>query len=629
MSASQLPAARQPATEATRKATRAAWPAATVLGRYHLSRRLGSGSFGTVWAAHDERLDREVAVKIVPRERVLGGRLEREARAAARLSHPAIVTLYEAAIDEDGAYLVSELVQGTTLDDLLDQGRLSDRDVLGIAVALCDALAHAHAQGVIHRDVKPSNILVPERPSSPAHPAKLTDFGVARVLGGDTLTRTGDIIGTAAYMAPEQAEGREAGAAADLYALALVVYEALTGINPISTSAGARRARRLGVHLPPLRRQRRDLPGELGIGIDLALRPRPRERGSLAELRGALVASLPQVDDTPGVITGGWTRSHAVKPAGPSPEFLEPSATQSRQPGASQFGFDGERRRGRGILRPSAPVAWPVRALHALTAGISAAWLSTHLLTGPPLAPSAAGVLAAILVLFLPALGWLGVVGTLTALTAVQGRAGGALVLAGAALIPVVLAPRRAGIWAISAAAVALGPLGLAGAWPALAARAGRTMTGRAILGITGWAWLVAASALLGQDLYATRPPGLPGPTAWTTSLTVALHQVVSPILSTGLLAPALVWAMAAVTLPWLTRLRALPLQLAAITVWASVTVAGTEATIRGFGGSEARLGLHGAPPGAIVAGLIAIAPALLAVWRAKHRTESRGAGLS
>ena len=264
---SQLPTVRRAGTGPEQCVGRRPRRQPLALGRYRLQRRLGAGAFGTVWMARDERLERDVAVKIVPRERIVGGRFEREARAAARLSHPGIVTLYEAAIDDEGAYLVSELVRGATLDRMLEQGRLSDRDIVAIAIALCDALSHAHAQGVVHRDVKPSNILVPERPSSRANPAKLTDFGVARVIGGDSLTGTGDVVGTAAYMAPEQAEGREAGAAADLYSLALVTYEALTGVNPVRTGTAAIRARRLGAHLPPLRRQRRELPRELG-GVD-------------------------------------------------------------------------------------------------------------------------------------------------------------------------------------------------------------------------------------------------------------------------------------------------------------------------------------------------------------------------
>src|SRR6185312_14289423 len=108
-----------------------------VLGRYRLLRRLGSGGFGTVWMGHDERLDRDVAVKVLDRDRVVGGRFEREARVAARLTHPGIVTLYEAAVDDDGAYLVSELVRGATLAVALEDGRLSDRDIVRIGGALC------------------------------------------------------------------------------------------------------------------------------------------------------------------------------------------------------------------------------------------------------------------------------------------------------------------------------------------------------------------------------------------------------------------------------------------------------------------------------------------------------------
>lgn len=245
-----------------------------LLGRYRLKKRLGSGAFGTVWSARDERLERDVAVKVLPRERVVQARFEREARAAARLQHPAIVTLYEAAVDDDGAYLVSELVRGKTLDQLLEQGKLSDREIVEIGAALCQALDHAHAEGVIHRDVKPSNVLVAIKAGHPI--AKLTDFGVAHVAGGDTLTRTGDVIGTLAYMAPEQADGDEVSPACDLYALAVVLYEALTGVNPLT---GRRGRGRTGTYLPPLRRQRRDLSRTLAAGIDQALRPRPSEQG--------------------------------------------------------------------------------------------------------------------------------------------------------------------------------------------------------------------------------------------------------------------------------------------------------------------------------------------------------------
>jgi serine/threonine protein kinase len=225
-----------------------------VLARYRLCRRVGTGGFATVWVARDERLERDVAIKLLPRERLHLARFKREARATARLNHPGIVTLYEAAMDDEGAYLVSELVRGQTLGELLEEGRLSDQDILRMGLALCDALQYAHSQGVVHRDVKPSNVLVPEAPVTGSDVAKLTDFGVARLMGGDSLTRTGDIVGTTAYMAPEQAEGREAGPCADLYSLALVIYEALTGINPLRVTAPGVRGGRLGIHLPAVRR---------------------------------------------------------------------------------------------------------------------------------------------------------------------------------------------------------------------------------------------------------------------------------------------------------------------------------------------------------------------------------------
>jgi tRNA A-37 threonylcarbamoyl transferase component Bud32 len=278
-----------------------------ILGRYKLGRRLGAGGFATVYAAHDERLDRPVAIKVLPRERVIHSRFEREARAAARLHHPSIVTLFEAAVDDEGAYLVSELVKGTTLDRALELGELSDRDILEIAIALGDALDHAHANEVVHRDVKPQNVLVPARKAkrtgaNALAPAKLTDFGVARVVGGDTLTRAGDVIGTLGYMSPEQAEGRESGPPADLYSLALLTYEALTGINPVADQIRQGRHRRLGAFLPPIRRQRADLPRHLGAAIDQALRPRPSERGSILDLCLALTDAVALVDDAAGVV---------------------------------------------------------------------------------------------------------------------------------------------------------------------------------------------------------------------------------------------------------------------------------------------------------------------------------------
>jgi len=207
-------------------------PAApVVLGRYHLMRPLGTGGFGTVHEAWDERLDRWVAVKAIPADGTAPERARREARAAARLDHPNVVALFDAGEEPGARYLVCELVDGATMAELHHDGRLGDRDVLRIGLAVADALEHAHERGVVHRDIKPQNVLVPADGHRLPWPgggsgavAKLTDFGVAHLADDEVLTRTGDVLGTLAYMAPEQAAGERVDARADLYGLPLIVY---------------------------------------------------------------------------------------------------------------------------------------------------------------------------------------------------------------------------------------------------------------------------------------------------------------------------------------------------------------------------------------------------------------------
>ena len=274
-----------------------------VLNRYRLGQRLGAGGFGTVYAATDERLQRAVAVKVIPS----GGsgdptRAQREALAAGRLDHPGIVAIFDAGQDEQARYLVSELIHGRTVDDLNADGLLSDRDVLAIGLALCGALEHAHERGVVHRDVKPQNVLIPDAPRSAAGVAKLADFGVAHLAGDEPLTRTGDVVGTLAYMAPEQAEGKRIDHRCDLYSLGIVLYEALAGVHPVRAGSPAATARRVGTVLPPLKRQRKDLPPELCAAIDRAVRPKPAERGTLEDLADALADALPEVSDEGGTV---------------------------------------------------------------------------------------------------------------------------------------------------------------------------------------------------------------------------------------------------------------------------------------------------------------------------------------
>jgi serine/threonine protein kinase len=601
-----------------------------VLHRYRLHRQLGAGGFGTVWLARDERLDRDVAVKIVPRQRVMEGRFEREARAAARLSHPGIVTLYEAGADDDGAYLVSEVVRGATFGELLSAGRLSDRDIVQIGIALCDALAHAHSQGVVHRDVKPSNILIPEQPASAVQVVKLTDFGVARVVGGDSLTRTGDVVGTAAYMAPEQAEGMEVTAAADLYALALVLYEALTGVNPVRASTAASRARRLGAHLPPLRRQRRDLSRELGQGIDLALRPRPRERGRLEDLRAALTAALPATHDEPGVVAASWkpaTRAErrADRPSSTpawADRALQPWADRAPQPWADRAPGPPE------DTDPGTPADAPptrptigARALAAVAAALTTGWLLAHVMDPWPIAPAAVAVLAGALVAALPRVGWLILTATLSASLLLEQRAGGALVLAVGGLLPVALLPTAASAWPLSGGAPFLGAIGLAGAWPALAARASSVWL-RAALGVTGWLWLLLAAPLAGTSLFFGRAPGTPSPAVWTGSLHETIHHVLVPLLNGGALAPAPVWALAAVTLPWAVHGRSLRRDLARVTVWAASLIVATALALELVHGALAHGVLWAAVIGAVAGAGVAIAPS--AATRVRNGAKRR-----
>src|SRR3954451_3331350 len=193
-----------------------------VLNRFLIERRIGSGGFGVVYEAWDGRLERPGAGKAIEQRGEAGRRVMREAQAAARLNHPGIVTLYELGEEDGNALLVTELVDGTTLAGLCHDGVLSDHEIGEIGADLCEALDHAHSRGVVHRDIKPQNVQVMED-SEPR--AKLMDFGVAHLADGSPLTAAGDVVGTLAYMAPEQAEGRAAGPEADVYSLALTLYE--------------------------------------------------------------------------------------------------------------------------------------------------------------------------------------------------------------------------------------------------------------------------------------------------------------------------------------------------------------------------------------------------------------------
>ncbi|MFN8216686.1 MAG: serine/threonine-protein kinase [Solirubrobacterales bacterium] len=264
-----------------------------VLNRFVIERRIGSGGFGVVYEAWDGRLERPVAVKAIEQRGEAGRRVLREAQAAARLNHPGIVTLYELGEEDGNALLVTELVEGSTLARLAAEGELSDREIGEIGADLCEALDHAHARGVVHRDIKPQNVQVTD--GEPR--AKLMDFGIARLADDAPLTAAGDVVGTLAYMSPEQAEGRPAGPEADVYSLALTLYECWSGENPHRRSNPAATARAIGARHRPLRRLRPDLPRELTEAVDACLSARPNRRLTLEQLGEAIEDALDYLDD--------------------------------------------------------------------------------------------------------------------------------------------------------------------------------------------------------------------------------------------------------------------------------------------------------------------------------------------
>jgi hypothetical protein len=563
-------------------------PTALVLGRYRLQRRLGTGGFGAVWLARDEKLGREVAVKAVPRSAAHDDRAEREAVAAARLNHPGIVTLYEAGSDDSGHYLVSELVSGATLADLQRAGALSDRDVVRIGIALADALEHAHERGVVHRDVKPQNVIVPDLPQSPAGVAKLTDFGIALLVGDEPLTRTGDVVGTLAYMAPEQAEGRRVGPATDVYALGLVLYEALSGAHPVRGASPAATARRLGAVLPSLGRARRDLPAPLVAAVDRALRPRPEERGAPADLRAALAGATEDVSDEGGRLAlpaldrrlpRGSARLGAAVTAG----GLALLATTLAGPVGS--GAAGR------ALPPSPGTGGGITVAGAL-----------------PVTPLLAAAVVCGAVFLLPRLGWLAAaLGLVVVLGAPPVRAPGLALVVGAALLACPLLLRRSGrVWSAPALAPLLGVASMAAGWCALAGQA-RGPYRRAALGALGFWWLLLAEPLVDRTLHLGPPAGLPPTGLWAGSVPDAAADVVWPLLSGGALLGAAVWAVAALALPWLVRGRRLLADGVAAAGWAAA-LAAADGAVAALAHPAAPVAPRGGLAGPALAAALAVA---------------------
>jgi serine/threonine protein kinase len=500
-----------------------------VLGRYRLVQRLGSGGFGTVFAARDERLRRDVALKVIPRADTDDDRALREARVAARLNHSNVVALYELGFDDDNVYLVSELVEGRTLAELIDEDALSDRDIARIGAALYMGLAHAHERGVVHRDVKPQNVMVVSEPARGSGFAKLTDFGVAHLAGDEPLTRTGDIVGTLAYMAPEQAEGARVTWEADVYSLALSLYEAWTGSNPVRKRGPAATARQLGKPITSLGRARRDLPAELVHAIDLALDPHPGRRPAPEEMATVL-------------------REHAG-------ELSDEGALDEEEL------HDRPRRRPRVGL-------WG-RLFAGVTAGLLTLAVLELLAPAMTFSPAAAAGIAAAFVALLPRIGWITTTLTLCAWLAspTVARDGMAVLLLAACLPIPFLLPRSPAAWTVPALAPLLGVAGLGAGYPALAGQLSRWPR-RAALGAIGWLWLALAEAAVKTPLLFGLADGQRTRHFWLHDGWRALTHAIAPVFAAPTALTAVAFALGAAILPLLVRGLRLPLDLIGAAVW-------------------------------------------------------------
>jgi eukaryotic-like serine/threonine-protein kinase len=264
-------------------------------GRYRVERELGHGGMATVYLAHDEELGRPVAVKLLP-ERLADddsfrARFLREARLAGRLSHPNVVRVYDAGEADGRPFIVMEYVPGTSL---AESGRLPAACVAELGVQACAGLQHAHEAGLVHRDVKPANLLVRDDGV-----LKIVDFGIARAAESTRHTEVGTLLGTAAYLAPEQIAGEDAAPASDIYSLGAVLYELLTGRPPYAFSSLAELASLQAEGLiEPVRDAEPGVPRELEAAVMHALAREPRFRpGSAAEL-GHVLAAGPEEQPT-------------------------------------------------------------------------------------------------------------------------------------------------------------------------------------------------------------------------------------------------------------------------------------------------------------------------------------------
>ncbi|MEU6000877.1 serine/threonine-protein kinase [Streptomyces sp. NPDC047197] len=278
-----------------------------IAGRYRLLSKLGHGGMGTVWRAKDETVDREVAVKepripdhLPERERAnVFERMRREARAAARLDHPAVVNVHDVAVEDGQPWIVMELVQGRSLGAALQEGTLGARDAARIGLEVLGALDAAHQAGILHRDVKPDNVMLGQHDR-----VILTDFGIAQIEGETNLTDTGGFVGSPEFIAPERVLGQRPGPASDLWSLGVVLYAATEGVSPFrrnNTPATLQSVLNATPAAPA------SASGPLAQAINGLLSKEPGQRPRAAQVRALLeeASKPPEVAPTRVVQVGG------------------------------------------------------------------------------------------------------------------------------------------------------------------------------------------------------------------------------------------------------------------------------------------------------------------------------------
>jgi serine/threonine-protein kinase len=311
-----------------------------IAGRYELLELIGKGGMSSVYKAHDRLLDRQIAVKVLhphfTEDEEYVERFRREARSVAQLSHPNIVTVIDRGEDDGRQFIVFEYVEGENLKQLLERtGPMPVRDALLLALQMARALSFAHGRGLIHRDVKPQNVLL-----NADGQAKMTDFGIARSVDVQGVTITGTVLGTSEYIAPEQARGQQVDAQTDVYSLGVVLYELLVGGVPYEGETFVTVAlKHVNEPTPSVLDRRPELPPRVALAVERAMAKSPDERfASMQELVDELEACLDELDPS-----------------------AEQATMISRRPVAPKRARQPRRKRRLGVL-------WPIAAVLAVLA---------------------------------------------------------------------------------------------------------------------------------------------------------------------------------------------------------------------------------------------------------------------